>query len=356
MKRISNLASMLVGLLFSLNAHCDIGSNSDKGVHEIVFSDIREGWINTGIIADRDETIVFEAKGRLEAEGLSVPASFVIWYRVGNEGVAKNIAADRFSFVSEERGDLYVTARPAHFYWQDDRGTYPPELKSLPATDTGLKLLIRPNASEIIASQKPPEGFHYLHVLGQSQVWSDAGTGDEYVIIGEPNDETGIIKADLDIPITRDTVFSFEWNYERLPAAMAETAIPGHDYFSIALEFENGQDLTWMRSQFLEAGTHFRCPLPWWDERETHFVIEDANTELGTWQRHERNVLDDYATAVPGELPSKIVGIWFIGANLLAKLPGKASFRDAKILQGDQEVSLLPAVISTAAIQRSHSH
>ena len=145
MKLISNLAPMLVGLLFALNAHCDIGSNSEKEVHEIVFSDIREGWINTGIVVDRDETIVFDAKGRFEAEGFSVSASFVIWYRVGNEGVAKNIAADRFSFVSEERGDLYVTARPAHFYWQDDRGTYPPELKSLPATDTGLKLLIRPN-------------------------------------------------------------------------------------------------------------------------------------------------------------------------------------------------------------------
>lgn len=319
-----------------------MATNSRGEAAVIAFSDTSVGWINTDLTVEAGETILFQTEGLWEIEGLRLQARSVIWYRVGDQGNAYNLAANRFLFTSEGSGDLYVTVRPVGIYWDSPQGAYPAEFDALPGLDTGLSLRIFQNPDEKLAIQEPPQGFSYHFNLGQSEAWSDGTVDGQYTVFGEPKDDMGIIKAELDLPISADTVFSFEWNYQAMPAAMAETNIPGHDYLSVALEFENGQDLTWMRSKFLPAGEHFRCPLPWWDERETHFVVEDASSPLATWQTHQRNVLADYAAAVPGDLPQRIVGVWFIANNVFAKQPARALFRNVKIMQDGKELPLIP--------------
>ena len=342
---VSSHASDLEPNATSYYSSVEPSANSDSDQRSVIrFTDTSAGWINTHIAVDAGETILLEAEGLWEIQGLRAQPRHVIWYRVGDEGTAYNLAANRFSFVSDNAGDLYVTVRPVGIYWDSPQGAYPVEFSALPGFDTGLSLRVTQDAQTVPVMQQPPRGFSYLANLGQSQVWSDQTVDGQYTVHGEPIDDTGIIKAELDIPISTDTVFSFEWNYQAMPAAMAETNIAGHDYFSVALEFANGQDLTWMRSEFLSAGEHFRCPLPWWDQRETHFVIEDAAVPSGSWQTHERNVLADYAEAVPGDLPKKIVGVWFIANNVFAKQPGKALFRNLKIQQGGEEIALIPVV------------
>ena len=89
--------------------------------------------------------------------------------------------------------------------------------------------------------------------------------------------------------------------------------MPTHDYMSIAIEFDNGQDITWYWSHSLAPETFYRCPLAGWDKVETHIVVQSGQDGLGEWHQHKRNIYTDYSTSVGGEMPKKIVGVWFIG-------------------------------------------
>ena len=59
--------------------------------------------------------------------------------------------------------------------------------------------------------------------------------------------------------------------------------------------------------------TFYRCPLAGWDKVETHIVVQSGQDGLGEWHRHKRNIYTDYSTSVGGEMPKKIVGVWFMG-------------------------------------------
>ncbi len=159
-------------------------------------------------------------------------------------------------------------------------------------------------------------------------------------ITAETNDDADIVKKVVDFPLTPNSEITFDWRYDAVPALGPETEQQFHDYVSIAVELDNGQDLTWLRSSHLDAGTHFHCPLAWWDTRETHYVLQGAEAPLGEWTTHTRNVLADYATAVGGAPPTRIVGVWFIGNSLFGRQRAAASFADVVIVDGDQRVTV----------------
>jgi hypothetical protein len=145
----------------------------------------------------------------------------------------------------------------------------------------------------------------------------------------------------VDLPLTEDTRFEFEWLYKQLPALGPETEAATHDYTSIALEFDNGQDLTWFWSGHLAEGTTFPCPLPDWQHRETHMVLQTGEEGLGQWHEHSRAVLEDYRAAIDGPEPSRIVAIWVIGNSLFGRQPAESFFSNARVVEGDQWVPLL---------------
>ena len=58
-----------------------------------------------------------------------------------------------------------------------------------------------------------------------------------------------------------------------------------HDYLSIALEFDDGQDLTWFWSCALPEGFSYRCPLDHWRHRETHVVVRTGTANLAAGSR-----------------------------------------------------------------------
>jgi len=67
-----------------------------------------------------------------------------------------------------------------------------------------------------------------------------------------------------------DISLEWTWRVNALPSRVREDAFATHDYASIALEFDDGRDLTWYWSAALPVGHHYRCPLPRWRESETH--------------------------------------------------------------------------------------
>jgi hypothetical protein len=109
---------------------------------------------------------------------------------------------------------------------------------------------------------------------------------------------------------------------------------------SIAIEFDNGQDLTWFWSRELEPSTIFACPLEWWNERETHMILQSGPDGLGEWFTHVRNISDDYQAGVNHDLPERITAVWFIANNAFAFQPAEAYFANVTIQNGQGEISV----------------
>ena len=330
----------------------------------VTINNAKAGWLATGLSVSSGETVALFGSGTWDAGGLTMEPRHLLWYRVGEYGAAYNFSANQEIFTADASGQIFVTLRPLGVYWEDVRGPYPHGFSSAPPLPVAMSVtaikLDRPaedalaalassgdadarRALEVIEQRRTlPEGFVYLPYLGRSNVWA-AGTVDQRAgIRAETSDDAGIVKLPLDIPLSEDTEFSFAWRYDSLPALGPETEAQFHDYISIALEFDNGQDLTWMWSRELPPGTHFSCPLPWWDARETHYVLQSGRAGLATWQQHTRNVLADYRESISVPAPSRIVGIWFIANSLFGRQVAAASFSDVRVVDGNLVKQIFP--------------
>ena len=335
-------------------SYSDITAAETPEITKLELRNALAGWISTGISLEAGDPFEVDARGMWDAEGLILAPRHVLWYRVSENGTARNFPSDDLFAVSEASGELEIAIRPPSFYWFDKQGTFPPEILEAPEVAVSFTLEIRQsgalhslwqseadkNLSQTLgrSEDRPPKDFKYLTVLGESEVWSGRVVTDEYFVSASLEDDVGIIKMPVNIELSESMLFSFDWLYHSLPAMAPETSIVGHDYLSIALEFDNGQDLTWMWSKFLAKGTSFTCPLPWWSERETHYVLDSGSDGLGKWKSHSRNILDDYAEAVAGDPPKKIVGIWLIANNLFAKQDASASFRNITLMDEGEQV------------------
>jgi hypothetical protein len=93
---------------------------------------------------------------------------------------------------------------------------------------------------------------------------------------------------------------------KKLLSAVAEDTFPTHDYLSVAVEFDNGQDITYFWSSELPLETTFRCPIPTWTARETHVVVRSGLDDLGKWLSEKRDLFKDYAERIGGPMPERL--------------------------------------------------
>jgi hypothetical protein len=126
----------------------------------------------------------------------------------------------------------------------------------------------------------------------------------------------------------------WRWRVDRLPSSLPEHVQPTHDYLSIAVEYDNGQDLTYYWSAALPPDTVYKCPLPWWSTRETHWVVRCGMRELGNWLSESRRLKPDYEQAIGGALPAKIVRVWLIANSVFQRGHGEARFCDIALVSG----------------------
>jgi hypothetical protein len=320
------------------------------------------GWIGSGVMVSPGDELTLFGHGEIEADGLRLEPRHALWYRLGENGPATNFASNHETFTATEAGELFLTARPSGVYWTDRRGTFPPGVTDgapVPialAVDVvrfegsageGLAAMAESGdapaaaALAMIAERKMlPEGFEPYWNLARSNVWEAGADPGRPGITGRTTDDFGIVRKPVDVVLGPETALEFSWRYRALPALGPETEVANHDYLSIALEFDNGQDLTWFWSVSLPEGSHFGCPLPWWDSRETHVVVQSGEPGLGEWHSHERPVLADYTMAVAGEAPERIVAVWFIANSVFGRQPGEASFADVTIRNGDERTAV----------------
>jgi hypothetical protein len=97
---------------------------------------------------------------------------------------------------------------------------------------------------------------------------------------------------------------------DQLPATRAEDTVLTHQYMSVAVEFDDGRDLSYYWSVALPKETSYHCPLPHWRRREWHLVLRSGTPGLGEWQSEERTLVPDRAKAIGGVTPGEVARVW----------------------------------------------
>jgi hypothetical protein len=193
-----------------------------------------------------------------------------------------------------------------------------------------------PAPARAVAAPKapPPPGWTYLPELGAKDIFQLApqpASGPRPQMHVFTHNDVGILTRPASLPLDANTTLSWRWKMTRLPSALAEDVTPRHDYFSIAVKFDNGQDLTYMWSAALPVGHGFRCPLPNWKARETHVVVRSGERDFGQWLAEEHNVLADYARHVGGPPPARITEVWLIANTSIQRTEGTMDYADITV-------------------------
>lgn len=309
-----------------------------------------QSWIDTGITLPPGQSVSVMASGMLYVSrplDVGVQPKAGLWYRVGDEAEIGKLPGNACSFREARGGALRLAARlPGAF--DDRRGVAETEVGKLKFAGAfevvvvqwkadgldGLRAaaqmepeLFRPALKDLETPALPPAGWHYLWRLGQGQIYTP-GEAAHAELCCHTHADVGILQFPVDRPLTEDSALSWSWCVDQLPSKLPEHIEPTHDYLSLAVEFDNGLDLTWMWSVSLPVDTIFQCPLAWWKERETHWVVRSGTEQLGQWVSERRSLADDYRKAIGGELPKRIVGVWLISNSVFQRGEGKCRYRD----------------------------
>ena len=306
-------------------------------------------WIDTGIDLPPGCAVTLIADGMVYAAralDIGFEPKVGLWYRVGTEGEIAKIVGNASSFDSGNGGRLWLTSKPSGEF-ADRSGAFEPAIPRVAfpggfevaviqwRSDLQLGLasaaaiepeVFGPALSRLREPVDPPAGWHYLWRLGRGEIYRPCEESAESLCCHTKAD-VGILQFPVDVPLTQDSHVSWSWCVEQLPSKLPEHIEPTHDYLSLAVEFDNGLDLTWMWSAALPVDTIFQCPLAWWKDRETHWVVRSGTAELGRWLDERRNLAQDYRKAIGGDLPKRIVGVWLIANSVFQRGEGRCRYR-----------------------------
>lgn len=325
-------------------------------------------WIDTGVEIGEGDDVTLIASGRVwwvAGFGAGFGPEVGLWHRTDKDGpIAKSIGATT-TFTADRRGPLLLVAKPPGEFL-DQSGRFDPAfprdgaageyvvviLVWRGAAVDGLAALASADESgvarrerdRLLRGDRTPKGWRHLWQLGTNDIYcEEVASGDAPArLCCRTSDDVGILQYPLDVDLDELTRLAWSWRVAELPSDTDENSIPTHDYLSIAVEFENGQDLTYMWSAELPVGATFRCPLPWWDKRETHQVVRSGRKELNQWLDEEHSVLADYQRAVGGPAPKKIVAVWLIAVSLFQGRRGACDYSGIRLLGRAGEVAVGP--------------
>lgn len=294
-------------------------------------------WHDTGLVLGPSDAISLVADGRLFlSRGLEVSISprTCVWYRIGDAPVAR-LSAEYASIDTGAGGPLYLqVALPGSFNSPagDISAENPPPGMSGEINITVLR-------TRGPAAPALPGGWHYHWKLGEGSLFKACQEGPG--LCCDTRGDVGIIRYPLTLPLSDTLRFDWSWCADSLPSTLAEHLQPTHDYLSIAIEFDNGLDLTYMWSSQLAVDTIFQCPLPWWDQRETHWVLRTPKDGLGVWLEESRSVRDDYLRAIGGALPETVVAVWLIANSAFQGGSGQCRYRGIRLHDDHADVKVI---------------
>lgn len=328
--------------------------------HQCLRIEPDDGWTDTGVALTAGDSVSMLTAGRLflsRALEISTSARGSLWYRVGDDDVHR-MTGEGETVTAKQTGRLQLCiAIPGCF--GTPQGDSDPD-NPAPGLSGGFDVRIiqwqNPPAQAITraAQQVPsifaelqqtldrhdnqPEAWQYFWRLGEAAIFSHCD--DDGAVCCHTHGDVGIWQYPLSLPLDESMQLSWSWLMETLPSELPEHIQPTHDYLSIAVAFDNGLDLTWMWSAQLPAGTIFQCPLPWWDKRETHWVLHNARDGLNQWHDENRNILSDYRRAIGGPEPATVTGVWLIANSLFQNGHGSCRYRAINLSTNQQNITI----------------
>jgi len=317
-----------------------------------------QGWRSSGVTVRRAQGFTMFADGAVwiaKALGVGAAPGTALWVRIGGRAPIRKMAANATSFEAWDDGELELCLKPPG-EWLDDSGRFDPDVTRSGATGkiavtlalwpgdaaagvaafervTGLKGLVT-------QAEAPPGGWSYLWRIGDGSIYRPREEDGRACIHVHTHGDVGILQYPIEAPLDDDAVLEWRWKVDRLPSSLSEHIQPTHDYLSIAVEYDNGQDLTYFWSTSLPVDTVFKCPLPWWDKRETHWVVRSGSAGLGSWMTESRRLKADYAQAIGGALPAKIVRVWLIANSAFQRGHGEVTFADIALTSGGKRIQI----------------
>ncbi len=150
-----------------------------------------------------------------------------------------------------------------------------------------------------------------------------------------------IICREARAPLTEALRLRWRWRMDQLPARRAEDTLLTHDYLSVAVEFDDGRDLSYHWSVALPCETSYRCPLPHWRKREWHLVVRSGSAGLGEWHSEERAIARDRAGAIGGATPREVVRVWLIVTCLAGGGKARGSYGEIELTDDDTTICVL---------------
>jgi len=318
----------------------DIGLNAAKG-HQITFLLTGRMWLSREYDLWFNPGLAFHARTRGAGPMYSpmLDTGTMVAAHDGGIEVARSAAewatpdgVLRTPESAYRKADVSIIG--AALVW---RGEASAGIASLLASGDAAGLLAA-ERSRLAAARKLPDGCTNLFMLGGGQeIFQRDGNGD---IVCESAGNAAIIEHSLPMPLATRPKLSWSWKIGQLPAVAAEDQAATHDYLSIGVKFEDGQDLTYLWSERLAKGKVFRCPLQGWDAIETHMVIRSGAGELGSWQAEERDIQADYASFIGG--PAQAISqIWLLAVTPFQRRRGACRYRDIAVTAQDGTVRRL---------------
>jgi len=326
-------------------------------------------WYDTGMDLAEGETVTWFADGRVYVSRLLdvwVAPSFQLWCRLGDLGPAFRGTRSTHTFAARQGGRLWLAsyfpgewadtsgrlATPASDYakvsggmsvlvlrWP--RGTDVHGLFRGFAKDTRVPGLVLAEADRFDDPVPKPEHWEYLWYVGPGEIYRPSVTADGHpAICCHTHCDTGILQRNARHPLVPGVRLRWSWKVDELPIDLAEDTVPSHDYMSIAVEFDDGQDITYYWSASLPAGTVYRCPMPNWKDKETHVVVRSGRAGLGQWLDEERDLHADYARIIGGSA-REVVRVWLIAISLAQRGHGRCEYARISLTGGHGTLEVL---------------
>lgn len=282
-------------------------------------------WTGTGhrvVRGDRFRVVASGYHWLAKPLRLAIEARATLFLRIGAGPVRKIVDHD-WVYDAWDDGEVEVLTKSLSEF-VDERGELVPGKRK--AQGPGVSVQVTGTDAPATINSAPAD-WKYHWRLGEGRIYRQ----DDDAIRVATDGDVGILQTDVDIELTDQTELSWDWLVEQLPSTLPEDLAFTHDYLSIAVEFDNGRDLTYMWSSTLPEGHVFRCPLDYWCERETHWVLRSGEAALGRWHTEKRAVASDYRAALSDPLPKRIVRIWLIANSVFQRRPGAAQFANIAV-------------------------
>jgi hypothetical protein len=341
----------------------------------------RPPWFDAGLDLRAGEQVTVFAVGSaiLSRElDLRFYPDMQLWYRVGDTGGIFRGTRQSHSFTAGEPGRLYLgsyfpgewatrtgaVAVGSDAYRQMEGGLCVLVLRWAAAPLEGLqRMLAAGDVGSLVAGEidrlqnavVPPAGWDYLWFLGPSEIYhaGPPSPARRPSIACHTQRDAAILHKAVSVPLAPDTRLRWSWKVDTLPCRLAENTLQTHDYLSIAVEFDNGQDLTFFWSSQLPVDSGFRCPIPTWTARETHVVARSGSDALGRWVDEERPLYayyerfigsigkrDDARDPLVVPPPTRVARVWLIANTMFRRAEGRCEYGAIELQSGGTVVTV----------------